>query len=286
MPDYPFPVLRDLEILRGQVAMWRLGDATIGFVPTMGALHEGHLSLVDLAASRTDKVIVSIFVNPAQFAPHEDFDDYPRTEQEDLEKLSLRGVDAVYMPTREIMYPPNHSTSVAVDQVSDGLESATRPHFFGGVATVVAKLLNQVQPDIAVFGEKDYQQLLVIKRMVRDLGMPVEIIGGETGREADGLALSSRNAYLSPDQRETAGELNKIMRHAVDMIEAGEDIAQQLEKANTALLAAGFRAVEYLELRDADTLEPIKPGHKSARLLAAVGIGELRLIDNMPITLL
>ncbi len=285
MQDYPFAIIRDLSALRSQVSAWRKGDLKIGFVPTMGALHEGHLSLVDIAAQHADKVIVSIFVNPAQFAPHEDFDDYPRTEQSDLEKLSLRAVDAVYLPNRDAMYPPNYSTDVAVGGVSEGLESATRPHFFGGVATVVAKLLNQVQPDMVVFGEKDYQQLLVIRRMVRDLDMPIKIIGGATGREPDGLAMSSRNAYLTAAQRETAGELNKIMRHAIEMIEAGEDAALHVEKAKTALLAAGFKEVQYLELRDADTLEPMKPNTKSARLLAAVGIGDLRLIDNMGVNI-
>ncbi len=285
MPDYPFAVFRELRALRDQVALWRSGGLTVGFVPTMGALHEGHLSLVDLAAHHADKVVVSIFVNPAQFAPHEDFDDYPRTEDADMEKLSLRPVDGVYLPNRDAMYPPNFSTDVTVGGVSEGLESATRPHFFGGVATVVTKLLNQVQPDIAVFGEKDYQQLLVIRRLVRDLDMPIEIIGGPTGREADGLAMSSRNAYLTTPQRETAGELNKIMRHAIEAIEGGEDAALAVEKAKTALLAAGFNAVQYLDLRDAETLEPLKPNTKSARLLAAVGIGELRLIDNMAVSL-
>ena len=285
MPDYPFAVFRELRALRDQVALWRSGGLQVGFVPTMGALHEGHLSLVDLAAQHADKVVVSIFVNPAQFAPHEDFDDYPRTEDDDMEKLSLRPVDSVYLPNRDAMYPPNFSTDVAVGGVSEGLESATRPHFFGGVATVVTKLLNQVQPDIAVFGEKDYQQLLVIRRLVRDLDMPIEIIGGPTGREGDGLAMSSRNAYLTAPQRETAGELNKIMRHAIEAIEGGEDAALAVEKAKTALLAAGFNAVQYLDLRDAETLEPLKPNTKSARLLAAVGIGELRLIDNMAVSL-
>ncbi len=285
MPDFPFIIVRELDALRAQVAGWRGSGHKIGFVPTMGALHEGHLSLVDLAGEKADKVIVSIFVNPAQFAPHEDFDDYPRTEQSDFEKLSLRAVDAVYVPHGDAMYPPNFSTAVSVGGVTEGLESATRPHFFGGVATVVAKLLNQVQPDLAIFGEKDYQQLLTIRRMVRDLDMPIEIVGGATGREADGLAMSSRNAYLTADQRETAGELNKIMRHAIDTIEAGETPARALDKAKTALLAAGFNAVQYLELRDAETLEPVKANTKSGRLLAAVGIGDLRLIDNMPVLL-
>jgi pantoate--beta-alanine ligase len=257
-------------------------DGRIGMVPTMGALHDGHLSLVSQARQHCDRVVVSIFVNPAQFAPHEDFDAYPRTLDKDLEKLTGHA-DIVFAPSAREMYPDGHATGISVAGPSAGLESDFRPHFFAGVATAVAKLLIAAAPDTAVFGEKDYQQLLVIKRLVRDLALPVTIIGASTLREADGLAMSSRNAYLSAEDRKIAGRLNIVLKEAIARVRASGDLRAAEASAGEALWAAGFSHVDYVAIRDADTLDHIAALERPARILAAVKIGRTRLIDNMQV---
>ncbi len=274
----------DLAELRRQVGAWRGAGLRVGFVPTMGYLHEGHLALVRRALALADRVVVSIFVNPTQFGPNEDFERYPRDEEGDLAKLDAEGAHLVYLPTRATMYAPDHATWVTVERLSEGLCSVTRPHFFRGVATVVAKLLNRVQPDVAVFGEKDYQQLLVVRRMVADLDMPVEIVGHPTVRESDGLAMSSRNAYLSPGERRIAPQLYGILSRTAERLAQGAEAAAELEAARRALLEAGFDRVDYIELRDAGTLEPLaRVTDREGRLLAAVYLGGTRLIDNVPV---
>jgi len=248
----------------------------------MGALHDGHLSLVRLAKSRAVRVVVSIFVNPTQFAPHEDFQTYPREEAEDLALLEELATDLVFIPTAKEMYPLGFSTAVTPGSAANGLESIQRPHFFGGVATVVLKLLNTCAPDIAIFGDKDFQQLQVIRQMVRDLNLPIEIIGAPTLREADGLAMSSRNAYLSANERAIAGRLNVIMTETVERIRLGYPIKKTLAQGRAALFEAGFDDVDYLEYRHADTLEALDKANEKSRLLAAVRLGKTRLIDNIP----
>jgi len=272
--------------LREAVAAARAAGRRIGFVPTMGALHAGHLSLVRLLKARGAWVAASIFVNPKQFAAHEDLGSYPRDLQGDAAKLAEAGCDLLYAPGPEEIYPPGFATAVRVSGVSAGLESASRPHFFGGVATVVAKLLLQAGPDYAAFGEKDYQQLLVVRRLVRDLDIPVEIVAGETVREADGLAMSSRNAYLGPAQRAIAGRFNVLWREAVSALEAGRPIPEVLAGAEGALAAAGFDRVDYVAVRDAEDLSEL-PGStvdRPARLLATVVLGQTRLLDNFAVS--
>ena len=269
--------------LRSQIARWREGHVRIGLVPTMGALHEGHLSLVSETQKHCDKVAVSIFVNPAQFAPHEDFNRYPRALQSDAEKLSEVGVDLIFAPSVEEMYPEGFATKIEVGGPSVGLETDFRPHFFAGVATVVSKLLIAALPDYAIFGEKDYQQLLVIRRMTEDLGLAIEIAGGAILREPDGLAMSSRNAYLKPDERRIAGRLNVILKETVEKVRSGLDIAAAESGAKAALLEAGFNSVDYVAVRDAVTLAKIARLAHPARILAAVKIGNTRLIDNLAI---
>jgi len=277
-------VTGDLAELRGSIAGWRKTGLRVGFVPTMGYLHEGHLALVRRARELADRVVVSIFVNPTQFGPNEDFERYPRDEEGDLAKLRAEDVHLVYLPTRETMYAPDHATWVTVERLSEGLCGITRPHFFRGVATVVAKLLNRVQPDVAVFGEKDYQQLLVVRRMVADLDLPVEIVGHPTVREPDGLAMSSRNAYLSPEERRIAPRLHRILSRTAERLAQGIEAATELEAARHDLLGAGFDRVDYIELRDAGTLEPLaRVTDRDGRLLAAVHLGGTRLIDNVPV---
>jgi pantoate--beta-alanine ligase len=257
-------------------------DGAIGLVPTLGALHDGHLSLVSEAKKHSGRVVVSIFVNPTQFAPHEDFDAYPRTLDKDLEKLGGRA-DIVFAPNAREIYPDGYATSISVAGPAAGLETDFRPHFFSGVATVVAKLLIAAAPDIAVFGEKDYQQLLVIKRLVRDLALPVRIIAAATQREPDGLAMSSRNAYLSPEERQIAGRLNMILKDAVARAHAGSDLRAAEAQAIEALWAAGFSHVDYVAIRDAGNLDHITALERPARILAAVKVGKTRLIDNMAV---
>jgi pantoate--beta-alanine ligase len=250
----------------------------------MGALHDGHISLVRLAKRRAKKVVVSIFVNPTQFAAHEDLGSYPRTWKEDIAKLAAEGVDLVWHPDVKTMYPDDFSTRVAPEgPATAGLEDRFRPHFFGGVATVVTKLFTQVRPDFAMFGEKDYQQLKVVTRLARDLDLGVRIVGGPIVRERDGLAMSSRNVYLSPDQRRAAPTLFRAMKEAVKHIRAGDDIQAALAGGAEMITSAGF-ALDYLEARHAETLAPIaslKDG--PIRLLVAAKIGTTRLIDNVKV---
>jgi pantoate--beta-alanine ligase len=275
-------IVATVAALRERVSAWRREGAQVGLVPTMGALHEGHLSLVRETETRSDRTIVSIFVNPAQFAPHEDFDRYPRTLEADLEKLG-GAADLVFAPSVAEMYPDGFATRIEMAGPALGLETDFRPHFFAGVATVVAKLLLAALPDAATFGEKDYQQLLVVKRLVRDLGLPVEILGGAIVREADGLAMSSRNAYLSAGERQVAGQLNAVLKDVAARLRAGES-ARLLEDFGTdALLSAGFEAVDYVAVRDAETLATDIGARRTARVLAAVRVGKTRLIDNMAI---
>lgn len=250
-------------------------------VPTMGALHDGHLSLVRAAGKPT--VVVSIFVNPTQFAPHEDFDTYPRNLDGDLAKLKTIGAPIVFAPTPREMYPEGFSTSVTVGGPSVGLETDFRPHFFAGVATVVAKLLLAALPDVAVFGEKDYQQLLVVKRLVRDLNIPTGIIGAPIAREADGLAMSSRNTYLDARERTIAAGLNKVLRFAAGRARSGGDLRDAEAMAMAELKGVGFDSVDYVAIRDAETLMLTDDPKRPLRLLAAAKIGKTRLIDNMAI---
>ncbi len=262
----------------------RAPGARIGLVPTMGALHAGHVSLVSQARNHADIVVVSIFVNPTQFAPNEDFDAYPRTLEADLQKLA-GGADIVFTPQAREIYPQGFATSISVAGPSAGLESDFRPHFFAGVATVVAKLLIAASPDIALFGEKDYQQLLVVKRLVRDLALPVAVMGVPTLRESDGLAMSSRNTYLSPDERKIAGRLNVVLKEAIVRAHGTGDLRAAEAGAIEALWKVGFNHVDYVAIRDSETLDHIAALDRPARILAAARIGKTRLIDNMAVAL-
>ncbi len=275
-------IVRTVSDLRQQVAAWRAAGKRVAMVPTMGALHAGHLSLVRLGLETCDHVVASIFVNPAQFAPHEDFDAYPRGEGRDADLLGEAGCELIFAPGVEVMYPPGFATAVTVAGVSGPLEGEKRPQFFGGVATVVSKLLIQCGPDVALFGEKDYQQLLVIKRMARDLDLPVEIIGGPTVREADGLAMSSRNAYLSAEERKTAAVVPAVMAEAVEALRGGAAVGQVEAAAVARLEAAGFGPVDYVQAHDGDTMERLGPGPvgTGARVFVAAWLGRTRLIDN------
>jgi pantoate--beta-alanine ligase len=275
-------VVHKLARLRGAIARWRAGGDTIALVPTMGALHAGHLSLVRLARRRADRVVVSIFVNPAQFGPREDFAAYPRTFAADVKALREAQADLVWAPTVAEMYPDDFAVQVVPEgPAAVGLEDATRPHFFAGVATVVAKLLLQCRPDVAVFGEKDYQQLRVVAAMARDLDLPVKIVGAPTVREADGLAMASRNVYLTPDERALAPALYRVLKLCAEKIAAGRPIAAILAEGREALERAGFR-LDYLEARDAETLRRPAKG-RPLRLLAAATLGRTRLIDNVAV---
>jgi pantoate--beta-alanine ligase len=276
-------IVTSIAELRGAIAGWRKDGARVGLVPTMGALHDGHLSLVRQIQTRTGKSIASIFVNPAQFAPHEDFDRYPRDLASDAAKLGAVGLDLIFAPSVAEMYPAGFATTLDVGGPSAGLETDFRPHFFGGVATVVAKLLLAALPDVAIFGEKDYQQLQVIRRMTVDLGLPIEIAGAPIVREADGLAMSSRNAYLKPDERTVAGRLNLVLKDAIARLKHGDPVAQVEQFAGTDLREAGFDSVDYVAVRDAATLERIAALDRPARILAAAKIGATRLIDNMAV---
>lgn len=277
------PIVRDVAALRASVTAWRRDGQSVALVPTMGALHEGHLSLVRAGKARCDKVVASLFVNPRQFAPQEDFDRYPRDETGDAALLAGAGCDLLFAPDRAAMYPDGFATSVIVANVSTPLEGEFRPHFFAGVATVVTKLLLQCSPDAAFFGEKDYQQLLVIRRLARDLDIPAEIVGCETVREPDGLAMSSRNAYLSPDQRAIAGRLNLILKATAAAIRGGSAIAAAEAHMRAEIAAAGFASIDYAAACDSETLAPLSDLSRPGRILAAAWIGKTRLIDNLPI---
>lgn len=277
------PILRAKSDLRARVAAWKSRGQSVGVVPTMGALHRGHLSLVQAAKSACDRVIVTIFVNPKQFNNPADLDSYPRTEIDDAAKLAPFEVDVIYVPDPDQVYPDGFSTNVSVSGVSAGLCGAHRPGHFDGVATVVTKLLLQTGADRAFFGEKDFQQLMLVRRLVADLDIPTKIIGCPTVREEDGLALSSRNLLLSEKARSIAPALNAAMREAATIITAGQPVPTALETAAKSIVAAGFANVEYLELRSAENLKPLETLNQSARLLAAANLGGVRLIDNIPV---
>jgi len=273
--------VRTVGDLRARVAAWRKAGETVALVPTMGAIHDGHLSLVKLAKTLADRVVTSLFVNPLQFGPREDFHAYPRDETRDAEVLAKAGSDLLYAPGADEMYPSGFSTRVHVGDLTEDLCGASRPNHFDGVATVVAKLLLQCAPDKAIFGEKDYQQLLVIKRFVRDLNIPVEIVGGAIVRETDGLALSSRNTYLSPAERKTAPLLHETIQQVAADLAQGRGADDASEAARFKLEAAGF-CVDYVAVRDPETLAPLHGPVTDARVLAAVHLGKTRLIDNVP----
>lgn len=274
--------VRTVKDLRKQVVKWRADGKSVALVPTMGALHDGHLGLVKLASKKADRVVVSIFVNPTQFAPTEDLSRYPRDEAGDLDKLAGVGTDLVWAPTVDEMYPDGFSTTILAGSASEGLEGAIRPQHFGGVATVCCKLFSQVTPDVAIFGEKDYQQLIVLRQMVRDLNLPLKLLAAPTKRAKDGLALSSRNAYLSETERKIAPTLHAVLAELAADVSEGADITASSANAKRKLLAAGFSSVDYIEVRDAETL--VSASMKSdrvLRVLAAVRLGKTRLIDNV-----
>ncbi|MCP1470103.1 pantoate--beta-alanine ligase [Sphingobium sp. OAS761] len=276
-------ILRDIPALRTAIAALRADGKPLALVPTMGALHEGHMALVDEARRHGRHVVVSIFVNPKQFAPTEDLDAYPRREAKDAAMLTAAGVNLLWAPGVDIMYPAGFASTISVSGVSDGLDGAARPGHFDGVATVVTKLFNQVCPDVAIFGEKDYQQLAVIRRMVADLDMPIDIVGVPTQRAEDGLALSSRNAYLNEAERKAALALPRALGEAKRQMEKGEAVEGALAKAIAILTTHGFDPVDYVTLCDAATLEPITVLDRPARLLGAARLGRTRLIDNVAV---
>jgi pantoate--beta-alanine ligase len=277
------PVIRFTNQLRQMVQQWRRRGHKVALVPTMGGLHEGHLALVRLAKEQAGKVVVSVFVNPTQFAPHEDYDNYPRNEERDWHKLLSVQADAMYAPDVHEIYPQDFATRVEVAGLTQTLEGISRPHFFSGVTTVVAKLFMQCLPDIAIFGEKDYQQLLVVKQLVRDLNFPITIVGAPVMREADGLAMSSRNVYLDANERAAAPQLHAVLADMAADLSAGRAIEDTMQQGWARLENAGFR-IDYLEVRDSETLMPFEDSiYASARLLAAVFLGRVRLIDNVAV---
>ncbi|MCA0910262.1 pantoate--beta-alanine ligase [Qipengyuania gaetbuli] len=278
---------RELEVLRNEVAALRSGGRTIALVPTMGALHDGHLTLMRRAREVADHVVASIFVNPRQFGAGEDLDAYPRQLARDSELLEAEGVALLWAPVPEAMYPAGYATNISVAGVSEGLCGGNRPGHFDGVATVVCKLFNQVTPDIAFFGEKDWQQLAVIRRMARDLDLTLPHVDNIRGvpivREADGLAMSSRNAYLSDEQRSQAAAIPQAMREAIAAIGDGQAVESALAALSAKLVEAGFDSIDYAEVRDADSLVPLDADNGNARLFVAARIGGTRLIDNMAV---
>ncbi|WP_439815652.1 pantoate--beta-alanine ligase [Zavarzinia sp. CC-PAN008] len=283
MDNSPLPIVRSVADLRRAVAGFRAQGASVALVPTMGALHAGHIALVHEARRRAARVVVSIFVNPTQFGPNEDLSRYPRQEAADAALLAEAHADLVFAPTVAEMYPPGAETIVRVDHVSQGLCGTFRPGHFQGVATIVTKLLLQALPDFALFGEKDFQQLKVIQALARDLNIPVQILGVPTVREADGLALSSRNAYLSAEQRARAVALPTALKAACARLARGEPAEAVLGDTVAALTQAGFDPVQYVEVRDAATLDPVERVTAPARVLAAAYLGTTRLIDNWPV---
>jgi pantoate--beta-alanine ligase len=274
---------RTIADLRSHIARWRKADERVGLVPTMGALHQGHMALVRAAQAECDRVVATIFVNPKQFAPTEDLASYPRREAADLEMLQTASVDLVFIPALNEIYPPGFATLVRVDGLTEGLCGAHRAGHFDGVTTVVTKLFIQSLPDAAYFGEKDYQQLMIVQRLARDLDIPVHITGVPTVRESDGLALSSRNAYLSAEERRIAPNLVRVLRSVAGALAQDPSaITREVARGSAALKQAGF-AVEYLEVREAATLARISKATTSSRVFAAVRLGKTRLIDTMPI---
>jgi len=277
------PTVRKVRALRTRIAEWRRKGNTVALVPTMGGLHDGHLSLARLAKKRADRAVVSIFVNPTQFGPNEDFANYPRDVAGDAKKLAPIGADLIFAPAVEDMYPEGFATHVEINGITDVLCGASRPGHFSGMATVVSKLLLQCLPDFALFGEKDYQQLLVIKRMVADLNIPVKILGGPIVRDSDGLALSSRNAYLSAEERRTAPLLYQTILEIAADLSRGRAVNETITAGRVLLEAAGFK-VDYLEVRNAATLEAATNLHTTkARVFVAAFLGRTRLIDNVPL---
>lgn len=278
-------IVRTVTDLRRQVRAWKAAGERVAMVPTMGALHEGHLSLVTLARTHADRVLASVFVNPTQFAPNEDFEAYPRDEARDAELLASVGCDLLFAPTAAEMYPQGFATTVTLTGVSEPLDGHARPGHFAGVATVVSKLLLQSQADVAVFGEKDFQQLQVIRRLVRDLDIATEIVGAPTARAADGLALSSRNAYLTAAERQSAPALHRALAHAAQRLRKGAPVEAVEAEARQALQSAGFGPIDYVEARDPADLSRLGPGPIAgdARLLAAARLGRTRLIDNVAV---
>jgi pantoate--beta-alanine ligase len=277
-------VVRTLPALQRALARWRAAHQTVALVPTMGALHSGHLSLVQLARRHARRVIVSIFVNPAQFAPSEDLASYPRNLDADIGALAGAGAELAWVPATETMYPAGFATRIVPEgPASVGLEDKFRPHFFAGVATVVAKLFSQCRPDVAVFGDKDFQQLKVVTALARDLDLGVEIVGAPIVRERDGLAMSSRNAYLSAQERAIAATLYSVLTDCAGKIAGGADLADAIEQGRAAIARAGF-VLDYLEARNADTLRPLAlPKDGPIRLLVAARLGRTRLIDNVAV---
>lgn len=284
-------IIRNLSTLYDALGAITDGGERIALVPTMGALHDGHMSLVREGRVRADRVVVSIFVNPTQFGPNEDFDSYPRTEEADIALLEAEGVDILWAPGVREMYPAGFATTVSISGISEVLDGAARPGHFDGVATVVSKLLGQVRPDVALFGEKDYQQLAVIRRLVTDLNLRAEIVGVPTARAEDGLALSSRNAYLTEEERVAALALPRAMQEAARAIRAGAPVGDALAIAKTSIRDAGFSTIDYVTLCDTATLQPLDSLDRPGRLLAAARIGlnraddfTIRLIDNIAVT--
>ncbi|MGE3362016.1 MAG: pantoate--beta-alanine ligase [Rhizobiaceae bacterium] len=275
-------VVKPVAELRRVIGEWKRDRRSVAMVPTMGALHDGHISLVQRALKTADRCVVSIFVNPKQFAPTEDLDKYPRQLQADLDRLTAAGAHLAYTPGGEDMYPAGFDLKISVGGPSEGLETDFRPQFFDGVATVVAKLFLQATPDFAIFGEKDYQQLCVVTKLCRDLDISTEIVGAPTVRDSEGLAMSSRNAYLSSAELQIARQLNRIMQRAGAALADGADEAATLAQGADDILAAGFRKVDYLAVRESGTLAPWALG-KPGRILAAAWLGTTRLIDNMEI---
>ncbi|MCK0142717.1 pantoate--beta-alanine ligase [Aliiroseovarius sp. F20344] len=276
-------IIRSKDELRTLRRSWIFKGERVAVVPTMGALHAGHLSLVEEAKKQADRVIVTIFVNPKQFNNPDDLDSYPRTEEDDAEKLAPYGVDALYAPTPDQIYPEGFATNVRVSGLTEDLEGAHRPGHFDGVATVVSKLFLQSRADVACFGQKDYQQMLLVRRLSKDLDIETEVIGCPTIREDDGLAMSSRNVRLSQEERAIAPALKAEMDRAAVAIRRGAEPRVVLDSAKAQIEHAGYHSVEYLELRDAETLEPVKDLSRPARLLAAAMLGDVRLIDNIEV---
>ncbi|GIU44676.1 pantoate--beta-alanine ligase [Shewanella algidipiscicola] len=276
---------QDIAQIREQIRLWKRQGETVAFVPTMGNLHLGHMTLVKEAAQRADHVVVSIFVNPLQFGQNEDLDAYPRTLSADQAALVEAGAELLFTPTPAIIYPKGMElqTFVEVPKISDELCGASRPGHFRGVATIVCKLFNIVQPDIAVFGNKDFQQLMVIKTMVEDLSLPIEIVGIDTIREPSGLAMSSRNGYLSDEQKQQAATLKQTMDAMAEAISQGQDVEQAVSEAGQQLSQAGFK-LDYLSVRNAANLHPIGADDKQLVILAAAYMGSTRLIDNLCFT--
>ena len=276
-------IIRDIAMLHRAVTALKQGGKSVALVPTMGSLHDGHLSLVRMGRRVADHAIVSIFVNPTQFGPNEDFEAYPRDEARDAALLVEEGASLLWAPDVATMYPGGHNTHIEVAELGADYCGAARPGHFDGVATVVAKLFNQVRPDVAIFGEKDWQQLAIIRRMARDLDFAIDILGAPIARDSDGLAMSSRNAYLSDAQRAAAPAFPAALNAAAQAIAGGADVTETLVRAEAAIVAGGFDSVDYVALADADSLERLRAFRAPARLLAAARIGKTRLIDNLAV---